>query len=102
LYDGTPTVVVEALAHGLPVICLDQFGCRDVVHAECGIKIQVRRFDQIVHDFAESIETLWGSEPRRYEMAIAAQKATVNLTWKYKASVLAELYRRMLAGNSGS
>jgi glycosyltransferase involved in cell wall biosynthesis len=102
LYDGTPTVVVEALAHGLPVICLDQFGCRDVVDAECGIKIQPTRFDQIVHDFAESIETLWGSEPRRYEMAIAAQKATVNLTWKYKASVLAELYRRMLAGNSGS
>src|SRR5262249_49276567 len=39
LYDATSSVVVEALAMGLPVVCLDHFGFRDVVDPSCGIRI---------------------------------------------------------------
>ncbi|MGB0063446.1 MAG: glycosyltransferase, partial [Terracidiphilus sp.] len=40
LYDATTSVVVEALAMGLPVVCLDHFGFRDVVDESCGIRIK--------------------------------------------------------------
>jgi glycosyltransferase involved in cell wall biosynthesis len=100
LYDATSSVVVEALAMGLPVVCLDHFGFRDVIDDRCGIRIAPRSYRQVVADFAGALQTLAQNEDLRHGMAIGAQKASVNLTWNYKASVLADLYRCMLAGNS--
>ena len=98
LYDATSTVVAEALAFGLPVICLDHFGFRDAVNAECGVKIPPNALDQVVRDFAAAVEALWGSEPRRYEMALAAQQASGRLSWRYKAGVINDLYNRVMSG----
>jgi glycosyltransferase involved in cell wall biosynthesis len=95
LYDATSTVVAEALAHGLPVICLDHFGFRDAVNAECGIKISPNRLDQVIREFAKAIEALWLDEDRRYAMAIAAQKASLRLTWKHKEGVINDVYSRI-------
>jgi len=96
LYEGTPTVVAEALARGLPVICLDLFGMRDAVNAECGIKIPPNALDQIIRDFAKAIEALGTDEDRRYEMAIAAQKASLRLAPKHKEEVINDVYCRVL------
>jgi glycosyltransferase involved in cell wall biosynthesis len=96
LYDGTPTVVAEALAHGMPVICLDHFGNKDVVNTECGIKISPNTLDQVIRDFAKAIEAIGLDEDRRFEMAMAAQKASVHLTWKSKEGVINNLYDRIL------
>jgi glycosyltransferase involved in cell wall biosynthesis len=96
LYDATSTVVVEALAFGLPVICLDHFGFKDAVNADCGVRIPPNRLDQVVTAFAQAIEALWLDEDRRYAMAIAAQKASLRLTWKHKEEVINDLYNRVL------
>jgi glycosyltransferase involved in cell wall biosynthesis len=98
LYEGTPTVVAEALAYGLPIICLDHFGLRDAVNAECGVKIPPNRLDQVIRDCAKAIEALWLDEDRRYGMAIAAQKASLRLSWKHKEEVINEVYGRILPG----
>jgi glycosyltransferase involved in cell wall biosynthesis len=95
LYEGTPAVVAEALANGLPVICLDHFGMKDAVNAECGIKIPPNTLNQVIQDFAKAIETLALDEDRRYGMAIAAQKASLRLTWKHKAEVINDVYGRI-------
>ena len=96
LYEGTPTVVVEALAYGLPVICLDHFGMKDVVNAECGVKIPPDNLDQIIREFAQAIEAIGMDENLRYQMAIAAQRAAQRLTVKRKAEVINEVYDRIL------
>jgi glycosyltransferase involved in cell wall biosynthesis len=96
LYDATSTVVAEALAYGLPVLCLDHFGFKDAVNAECGIKISPNRLDQVIREFAQVIEALWLDEDRRYQMAIAAQKASQRLSWKHKEGVVNEVYSRIL------
>ena len=96
LYDATSTVVAEALAHGLPVICLDHFGFKDAVQADCGIKIPPNSFDQVVREFAGAIEALWLDEDRRYAMAVAAQEASLDLTWRHKETVINDVYRRLL------
>jgi glycosyltransferase involved in cell wall biosynthesis len=97
LYDATSTVVVEALSCGLPVICLDHFGFKDVVNAECGVKIPPNRLDQVIRDFANAIEALWLDEDRRHKMALAAQKASADLTWKHKEQVINEVYSYVLS-----
>ncbi|MGC2614814.1 MAG: glycosyltransferase, partial [Terracidiphilus sp.] len=48
LYDATSTVVAEALAHRLPVLCLDHFGFRDAVNSACGVKIPPNQLDQVI------------------------------------------------------
>ncbi len=95
LYDATSTVLVEALAHGLPVICLDHFGFKDAVDAQCGIKIPPNTLDQVVRGFAKAIESLWLDENRRVEMSLAAQKAALRLTWKQKEAVISDVYSRI-------
>jgi glycosyltransferase involved in cell wall biosynthesis len=96
LYEGTPAVVVEALAYGLPVICLDHFGMKDVVSAECGVKITPDRLDHVIQEFAKAIEAIGLNEDRRYEMAIAAQDAAQRLTVKSKTEVINNIYERIL------
>lgn len=97
LYDATSTVVAEALAYGLPVICLDHFGFKDAVSSECGIKVPPRKLNQVIQDFAKAIELIALDENRRYEMAVAAQKASLRLTRKYKANVIQALYGQALS-----
>ena len=96
LYEGTPTVVVEALAYGLPVICLDHFGMKDVVNAECGVKILPDTFDHVIHEFAKAIEAIGLDEDRRYKMAIAAQGASQRLTVTHKSEAINEIYEGIM------
>jgi len=96
LYDATTTVLVEALAHGLPVICLDHMGFKDIVTVECGIKIPPNTVDQVIQDFAKAIKAIGLDEDRRYEMAISAQKASLRLTWQQKKEFINTVYKRVL------
>ncbi len=100
LYDATTSVVVEALAMGLPVVCLDHFGFRDVVDANSGIRIRPGSMDQIIEDFATALQTLAHDEDARYAMAMAARAASTRLTWPHKAAALAEIYGRIAAAGS--
>ena len=84
------------MAYGLPVICLDHFGMKDVVNAECGVKIPPDNLDQIIREFAQAIEAIGMDENLRYQMAIAAQRAAQRLTVKRKAEVINEVYDRIL------
>jgi glycosyltransferase involved in cell wall biosynthesis len=95
LYDATSTVLVEALARGLPVICLDHMGFRDAVNDECAIKIGPDNIDQVIRDFARAIDLIGQDENRRFKMAIAAQKASMRFTWKQKEEFVNEVYQRI-------
>jgi len=41
LRDTSGNVVLEALAAGVPIICLDHQGVRDIVAERCGVKVPV-------------------------------------------------------------
>ena len=52
LRDTTGGVIAEALAAGLPVICMDHQVAHDVVTEDCGIKIPVTTPEEASADFA--------------------------------------------------
>jgi len=94
LQDLTSTVLLEALASGLPVICPDTCGFGDVVTPDCGLKLPLDSPRQIVGDLAAAILRLEADEPERRRLAAGALKRLGDFSWENKVRRLDEIYRR--------
>ncbi|MCE5267504.1 MAG: glycosyltransferase [Planctomycetaceae bacterium] len=98
LRDTSGNVVLEALAAGVPVVCLDHQGVRDIVTERCGVKIEVSTPRRTIAELTRSIARLW-NEPAAWEQlsrgAIARAK---DFLWSRQQPVMADLYRAILKG----
>ena len=92
LADLTSTVVLEALAQGMPVICLDHCGFADVVTDECGIKIPVLSPKQVAQGMAKAIEKLGRDEEYRRHLAHGAIRRVDDFSWDTKARKVDAMY----------
>ena len=70
LAEGTPNGLIEAMAHGLPVIATWVGGIPDIVNAECGLLIPPGDADAL----AEAMQLLARDPVRRAAMGAAAKK----------------------------
>jgi glycosyltransferase involved in cell wall biosynthesis len=98
VYDLTSTVVVEALANGLPVICPDHCGFKDAITPECGIKVPASSKRLLVRGLADSIQLLF-EEDRRWELARGAVARSGTYCWETKARAIDGIYRARVRGN---
>ena len=57
-FEGAGMVVIEAMAKGLPVVCLDFGGPGEYVNDECGIKVLLAEPDEVVDLLAEGLNRL--------------------------------------------
>jgi glycosyltransferase involved in cell wall biosynthesis/peptidoglycan/xylan/chitin deacetylase (PgdA/CDA1 family) len=96
LRDNSGTVVLEAMGAGVPIICLDHQGVRDVVTEECGIKVPVSTPRQVIMDLTAAIIHLANNEPLRARLGAAAIERARDYTWKNLGSQMAVLYRGVL------
>jgi glycosyltransferase involved in cell wall biosynthesis len=74
LHDSGALVVLEALANGLPVLCLDAGGPGQLVDESCGIKVRIESHEQIARDLADALVLLAGDEDRRYAMSLKSSE----------------------------
>lgn len=70
LAEGTPNGVIEAMAHGLPIIATWVGGIPDIVNAECGILIPPGDADAL----AEAMQRLARDPALRVAMGAAAKR----------------------------
>ncbi|MCC7222022.1 MAG: glycosyltransferase [Candidatus Contendobacter sp.] len=96
LRDLTSTVTVEALALGLPIICLDHCGFAEVVNETCGLKVPVTTPSAVIAGLARAIEQLARNEHQRQALARGALQRAQDFSWDNKAAVVNEIYRRKL------
>jgi glycosyltransferase involved in cell wall biosynthesis len=81
-HEGAGMVVTEALANGLPVVCLDNCGPGEIVSSACGLVTDINLpYEEVVNDLAKSMFRLY--EDR--EMAMNYSLAAYDL-WKEKYS----------------
>ena len=94
--DLTSSVLLESLSQGVPVVCLDHCGFRDVVTDKCGIKIQPLNKRQIEVALAAAIERLAKDEPFRRVLATGASKRAEDFLWEKKGLIINQIYESKL------
>jgi glycosyltransferase involved in cell wall biosynthesis len=96
LRDTGGTVVLEAMAAGLPLICLDHQGAHDSVSDECGIKIPVTTPGEVIAGLSDAILDLAKDPARRYRLGRRALERVKAYHWHTRGKELGALYRRAL------
>jgi glycosyltransferase involved in cell wall biosynthesis len=84
LHDSGGSVVLEAQAHGLPVICLDLGGPATLVRPETALVVPTQGLDEnaVVQKLAAALEHLFHNESQRLSMGEAAIVHAQKTTWQ--------------------
>jgi glycosyltransferase involved in cell wall biosynthesis len=94
--DTSGTVILEALANGLPVVCLDHQGAHDIVTEQCGIKVPVTTPRKVVSDLRDAIARLAQDSELRAAMSNAATERAPEYLWTRQGALMQDIYRNVL------
>ncbi|HMD85559.1 MAG TPA: glycosyltransferase family 4 protein [Terriglobia bacterium] len=101
LRDGGGAVVVEAMAAGIPVICMDLAGPGMHVTEECGIKIPARSPDETTELMARALERLYRDRKLCAKMGQAGRaRAEQVYSWDHLGERLLRIYEEVLGAPS--
>jgi glycosyltransferase involved in cell wall biosynthesis len=93
LHESGGLVCLEAMAAGVPVVCLNLGGPATIVTAETGIKINAESPQQVVRDLAAAITELDRDRPLLLRMALASlARVEAEYRWETKGGQLARLH----------
>jgi glycosyltransferase involved in cell wall biosynthesis len=97
LRDGGGAVVIEAMAAGKPVVCLDTGGPGMHIDDQLGFKVVPRSPKTAVHELALALELLYNDEGLRHKMGQAAfKRARDYYHWDKLGEQLMEIYKDTL------
>ncbi len=96
LHEAGGMAVVEAMAEGLPVVCVDIGGPAVSIAGGGGIAVAPGGHRQISAEMAHVLGELANSPARVAEMSAAARRTVAEeYTWDAKRARLSEVYRRI-------
>ena len=96
LKDLTSTVILEALANGVPIVCPDHCGFSDVVDESCGVKLPISSVAEFQGALRRTIVELACDEVKRRRLAYGALTRSRDFSWDAKAEAIDRVYRRAL------
>lgn len=90
--EGNPTTIWEAMSVGVPTMTIDHCGMHDTVCSECGIKIPLNQFDQVIESFAFEIQKLMSNSKRFKELSDGVLKCAEKYKFIQRRSFFNEMY----------
>jgi glycosyltransferase involved in cell wall biosynthesis len=94
LHDFSPTVCLEAMAVGKPVLCLNLGGPSVQVTDQTGCRIDTNHPEQVVHDMAKAMMHLAADPCFRQRLGQAGkQRISEFYNWEAKGQVFIQLYQ---------
>jgi rhamnosyltransferase len=99
LRDTASNVVLEALSRGVPIICLDHQGVRDVVTDECGIKIPVTTPGEVIAQLRNHLVDLTTDRTKLESLSRGALKRASQYLWSRNGERMARIYSTVLQAN---
>ena len=95
--DGGSWAIMEAMSYGLPVICLNTSGPRDMVSKKCGILIDLTSYDQVVEDIKEGLHKLRDDKNLYVDLSVNAQtRIKTEYNWSKRGSQMEIIYNKVL------
>lgn len=95
--EGGSWAIMEAMSFGIPVICLNTSGPKDMVTENCGMLIQMKSSEQVSADIGNALNTLF-KEKSVYEKlsknAITRIKEEYN--WTRRGEQIGAIYEKVL------
>lgn len=96
LRETTGTVIIEAMANGLPVIALRQGGAKYVITNETGDLVTGNSQEEILSNFCTCINMYIKKPNKTVEKGKLAQKRILdNYTWEKKTQIMNTLYNNI-------
>ena len=92
LRDLTSTVIVEGIAQGLPIVCLDHCGFSDVVDDSCGIKIRVDNPKNVITNLSNAIIMIANNMDLRVKLSEGAIVRANDYEWDKKVQIINRVY----------
>jgi glycosyltransferase involved in cell wall biosynthesis len=83
---------MEALAAGVPVVCLDVCGQGDIVDDSCGVKIAPTSVSLVVEEGVRTLHTLATHPDHRAALGRGALVRLESLGWPIKAARMNHVY----------
>lgn len=101
LHDFSPTVCLEAMAAGKPVICLDLGGPAVQITPETGIRVPALNPNDTIGQIAVAMTRLATDQQLRQHMGAAGQQRVSDLySWQAKRQFFTQLYEQLLHESS--
>lgn len=92
LKEGTPHVVLEALAAGVPVLCHDACGMGIVVDERCGLKVPLESPSVTIEGFRSALARLLDETGLLERLSSGARARSIELSWDNKLAQISEAY----------
>ena len=96
LGEGNPTVLWEAFSKAIPTLTLDHCGMAGVVSAECGIKIPIRTYQQVLNDMAFAIDDLMEHPAKITRLSQGTIECAKQFMWKNRIALYDVVYDKII------
>lgn len=95
--DGGSWAIMEAMSNGLPVICLNTSGPKDMVTEECGLLINMKSPNQVVQDIGVGLLELFNDEKKYRQLSgNAIRRIVEEYNWEKRGEQIKEVYEHVL------
>ncbi|MDE6489858.1 MAG: glycosyltransferase family 4 protein, partial [Muribaculaceae bacterium] len=94
--EGTPHVVLEAIANNLPVICFDMCGQGVIVNDSVGWKYSVGSLNEAVDQMIRTINEVDKNRTLISEKSRNCEIRKPQLSWEYKIEQVIKLYNNVI------
>ncbi len=95
--EASSTVILEALAMGLPVICHDACGMGTAVNQLCGIKVPLVDPEQSTEGFRDAIQRFFDEPALLEKLSKGAVARAQELSWEVKTMEILRGYEEVLS-----
>ncbi len=93
--EGTPHVVLEAVANNLPVVCFDTCGQADIIDETIGVKLPLSNYKQSLKEFEDVIRMLYNNREKLQELSDNCNLRKPMLSWDYKIGQYLAIYKEL-------